>query len=83
MTKNVVLGIMALVMLTLTIFAYIKASDAQKASMEAQQSREVIIELQEEVEIQAELSSISAAEAIEAKAETEQMRLELLECRGE
>ncbi|MEO9484483.1 MAG: High-affnity carbon uptake protein Hat/HatR [Ekhidna sp.] len=68
-TTAVVLAIAVLVSLSFLIYSFIKADEAEKASIEAQAERDRAVELQVEADSQREKAITAAADANKARAE--------------
>ena len=74
MTKNLIIGILALIILTL-VLCFIKTNEADKTILEANQ-------LVQEAQRQEQMAQEMAEVARESQAESERLRQELLECQS-
>lgn len=76
------MAIASLITLTMIIFSYIKASDAEKAKHEAEMQAEIANQNMEQVMRLSELAEQRAAEAEAARTEAERLIEELLACQS-
>ena len=82
MKKNVVIGVLSLMLLTMIIFSFIKASEAEKAAMEAIRQQQLAQEHMRAAELHSELAAKKTAEAQMALEEAKRVMEELLKCQG-
>ncbi|MBC6400234.1 MAG: hypothetical protein GDA51_10890 [Ekhidna sp.] len=75
-------GFFTLVLITLIIFAYIKASDALKAFTLAEEQKIIIEELRTEIEKQRKESERSVELAMEQRRIIKELHLKLENCQG-
>lgn len=82
MKKNLLIGVLSLLLLTMIVFSYIKAVEAEKAMAIAQQQSEIAEEMAAKAEAHSRLATERAAEAQREKDRADSLRMKLEECKG-
>ena len=78
--KNILLGVFVLLFLTMLLFSFIKASDAQRAMSEAEEQRRVAEEYFTMAQMQEKLALEYAAEAHREKQRADDLSKRLENC---
>lgn len=79
MVKNITIGVLTLISLSLLVFSFLKANDAEKQKMEAIRAMTLATKNAEEARVQ-EQKSLEVVMA--SKAEADSLRFQLLECQN-
>lgn len=80
MKKNIIIGILSLITVTLVLFAYIKASDAEREFQRTEALQQVAEEAAEEAELKEQKALDVAAEALRITKELDKTVAELARC---
>ena len=78
--KNILLGVFVLLFLTMLLFSFIKASDAQRAMSEAEEQRRIAEEYFTMAQMQEKLALECAAEAHREKQRADDLSKRLANC---